>query len=179
MEHSSAEVWSTVMASVSNPPHPHSSDCPRGITRLPKGDRQEADYAPSLAAADPSSPLAASGDHLGVEVSCHGAVLSPFGELLDWHQLRAYPDRHGRPPGTSAGSSRPCRRQPTVRSHVRARETGEGSARRASVTVGVVPASRRQPSNHFAEEAGSSTAAMVRAAFRSFALACFRAFSST
>jgi hypothetical protein len=60
--------------------------------------------------------------------------------------------------GTSAGARRPCLRQPVVRSQVRARATGGRSWVAACASApGGVPWTGFQPSNHRAEEAGSSS----------------------
>ena len=72
-----------------------------------------------------------------------------------------------RSPGTSLGSRRPWRRQPTRRSQVEARATGAGE--RASATI-----PSRQPWNHGPEDAGS-----IRPTRGARAPRCLRALLST
>ena len=67
-------------------------------------------------------------------------------------------------PGTSAGSSSPWRRQPTLSNQVRARATAGRSSAAGRVTSSVSGTPRFHPSNHRAEDAGSSRTARASAA---------------
>jgi len=61
-----------------------------------------------------------------------------------------------RPPGTSRGSSRPCRRHPMVRSHVRARATAGRPGGLTSVSSAAIATLCLHPSNQRPDDAGSS-----------------------
>ena len=93
----------------------------------------------------------------------------PCSERVQDHRLVLWCRTAG--PGTSAGSSSPCLRQPTASSHVRARATGRAST--AGSTSPSTALAGRQPSNHRADDAGSNRAAPERGR------ACRRAFRST